>query len=271
MFAGPDPGVEARERPFHFAIRWLESRKLEHCVILKHVSQKYLEQVGPMSWIKRQPQEIPPAKEIKKFGTINIPKWAEMFKQPSETRTPGYDRPNVPVVKAGAVVLSEAFVDMAEWQKKEPGYNEIIERLLSGDGRPAERIAAHWSQATQMVVKIWNKLTVADGMLCRRSKSGVNKCIVPEGWWVTIMKLYHDVPGASHEGATKMYERIKQKFYWYDMASMIKLYVHGCITCQTEKKFQIRKRTAGTNGSGIPGSALPPRLHGPAADNNAAR
>ena len=63
-----------------------------------------------MSWIKRQPQEIPPAKEIKKFGTINIPKWAEMFKQPSETRTPGYDRPNVPVVKAGAVVLSKAFV-----------------------------------------------------------------------------------------------------------------------------------------------------------------
>jgi len=62
-----------------------------------------------------------------------------------------------------------------------------------------------------MVVKIWNKLTVADGMLCRRSKSNVNKCIVPEGWWVTIMKLYHDVPGSQPRRSNENVRKNKTK------------------------------------------------------------
>lgn len=102
-------------------------------------------------------------------------------------------------------MLADRFVNMEEWQKREPGDNEIAERLINGDGLPAERVAANWSHATQMLVKSWNKLTVVNGLLCRKSKTGVNRCIVPEGWWVTIMKLYHDVPGSSHEGAIKMY------------------------------------------------------------------
>ena len=140
---------------------------------------------------------------IKWFGRIKIPNWAEMHKPLNQQRSAG----------VSAVTFSEGFENLTAWQREDKGMQEMIERLQGKMERPPDNMIAAWPKSTQMVAKMWNRLRVVDNVLCRVSKEKVAKAIVPERWWVTVMKLYHEVPGTSHEGSAKMLTIVKEKYY----------------------------------------------------------
>ena len=143
--------------------------------------------------------------------------------------------PNATLPTVSTIALAEGFSGLAEWQRQEPAWNDIMERLAAGEGRPNPDVSAGWSKPTQMLVRDWSLLCLHGGLLCRRNRMGEPRAVVPEPRWPTIIRLYHVTPGSAHEGASKLTARLSQKFYWFGMTESIKLYVHGCLVCQTEK------------------------------------
>lgn len=53
-----------------------------------------------------------------------------------------------------------------------------------------------------------------------------------------ILRENHDIPIAGHLGATRMYNRIREQYYWKNMRSEIENYVNNCASCQTNKALR---------------------------------
>ena len=55
-----------------------------------------------------------------------------------------------------------------------------------------------------------------------------------------ILKEEHDTPYSIHLGGTKMYEDLREKFWWHGMKREIGSYIAGCDVCQRVKAEQQR-------------------------------
>jgi hypothetical protein len=59
--------------------------------------------------------------------------------------------------------------------------------------------------------------------------------ILDEGLFQRILKAYHDHPSAGHPGILKMYQIVKEVYWWLHQRDFIMKYVQGCATCQSTK------------------------------------
>ena len=50
-----------------------------------------------------------------------------------------------------------------------------------------------------------------------------------------IMSEAHDTPYTAHPGSTKMYQDLRQKFWWDGMKRDVASFVERCLTCQQVK------------------------------------
>ena len=57
--------------------------------------------------------------------------------------------------------------------------------------------------------------------------------VMPETYVPTILYQYHDSLFAGHQGITRMYLTLKEKFYAKKLFNSIRKYVHSCHTCHT--------------------------------------
>lgn len=57
-----------------------------------------------------------------------------------------------------------------------------------------------------------------------------------------ILKENHDIPIAGHLGASRMYNRKKERYYWRGIKSDIDNYVKHCSLCQTNKALRQTNR-----------------------------
>ncbi|XP_045456466.1 uncharacterized protein LOC123666419 [Melitaea cinxia] len=53
-----------------------------------------------------------------------------------------------------------------------------------------------------------------------------------------ILKENHDIPIAGHLGSNRMYNRIKERYYWKNMRADIENYVKSCKLCQSNKALR---------------------------------
>lgn len=53
-----------------------------------------------------------------------------------------------------------------------------------------------------------------------------------------ILKENHDTPSAGHPGITRMYDRLKQLYWWKNMRQDIESYVKSCKSCQINKPLR---------------------------------
>ena len=58
---------------------------------------------------------------------------------------------------------------------------------------------------------------------------------VPERHLPTVFHQYHDSILAGHPGIVKMYETLKQKYYFPGMINLIHQYVKSCMACEGTK------------------------------------
>ena len=57
--------------------------------------------------------------------------------------------------------------------------------------------------------------------------------VIPESYIPTIVYQYHDSLLAGHQGVTRMYLTLKEKFYGNNLRNSIRKYVQSCHTCHT--------------------------------------
>jgi hypothetical protein len=51
----------------------------------------------------------------------------------------------------------------------------------------------------------------------------------------SILKGAHDIPYSIHPGGTKMYQDLKEQFWWHGMKREIAFYIAHCDVCQRVK------------------------------------
>ena len=60
------------------------------------------------------------------------------------------------------------------------------------------------------------------------------KLVVPKTFEDKVRRLCHDLPVLGHQGVSKTYLRVKEKFYWYSMNQTTKDFVQTCDICSNK-------------------------------------
>lgn len=77
----------------------------------------------------------------------------------------------------------------------------------------------------------------ADGVLRNNPKNGGEpRLVVPKTLVDEVLGLSHDLPVMGHQGVSRTYLRVKEKFYWYNMNQSTKNFVRTCDICSKHKK-----------------------------------
>lgn len=84
------------------------------------------------------------------------------------------------------------------------------------------------------------ELIVDDGIVYRLVQNDalaltVRQLILPASLRTTVLQAHHDSPFGAHFGFTKMFYKIRQHFYWPNMAQDILEYVNSCPSCGARK------------------------------------
>ena len=67
--------------------------------------------------------------------------------------------------------------------------------------------------------------------------------VIPESYVPTILYQYHDSLLAGHEGVTRMYLTLKERFYAKNLFNSIRKYAPSCHTCHLLRNLVIRPIT----------------------------
>lgn len=77
----------------------------------------------------------------------------------------------------------------------------------------------------------------ADGVLRNNPKNGGEpRLVVPKTLVDEVLGLSYDLPVMGHQGVSRTYLRVKEKFYWYNMNQSTKNFVRTCDICSKHKK-----------------------------------
>ncbi|KAK3922370.1 Retrovirus-related Pol polyprotein from transposon 412 [Frankliniella fusca] len=102
--------------------------------------------------------------------------------------------------------------------KTDPDFGEMFKELSAG------RVE---SSAYQLL----------DGLLYKRpSGSSQARVCVPRELREGLMHAYHSAPWAGHSGYTRMYARIRERFYWPNMTKDIYAFAGACHQCALRKR-----------------------------------
>jgi hypothetical protein len=69
---------------------------------------------------------------------------------------------------------------------------------------------------------------------------GQDMCPNIESLRGTILKEAHDSDYSIHTGSTKMYQDLKQKYWWYGLKRDVAAHVAMCDVCQKELRLNTR-------------------------------
>ena len=77
--------------------------------------------------------------------------------------------------------------------------------------------------------------------------------LVPSTLKNEVLQGCHDSPTGGHLGQQKTYERLRQKYIWYEMSVDAKLYVRSCSVCNRQKRPTVKPKAAlGSYHAGAP-------------------
>lgn len=76
-----------------------------------------------------------------------------------------------------------------------------------------------------------------DGVLRKIPKNGSKpRLVVLKTTVDEVLGLCYDLPVMGHQGVSRTYLRVKEKFYWYNMNQSTRNFVRTCDVCSKHKK-----------------------------------
>ena len=170
----------------------------------------------------------------------------------------------------GKVILSSfSGEEIASFQQKDPDISFVYENLLAGRTRPSNSEATTKSAAARHYWVIWNSLCIKKGLVFKECfhKNGLCKyyqLLIPRSLKQEVLKEVHDAKMGGHFGCRKTYEKVKQKYYWYEMKDDVNNWVLQCDVCAADKVPQKKpKAPLGSLGVGATLATLSTDLVGP--------
>lgn len=158
--------------------------------------------------------------------------------------------------------------EIATLQEKDPDIKPIMSALLSSQKPSSEQVTTY-SPATRHYLVMWDNLHVERGVVYKvfQKQNGCGQfrqLVVPRSLKEEVMRQMHDTVMAGHLGVKKTKEKLKQRYYWFNMSEDIGLYIKGCDTCAADKKPQKKPRAPlGHLAAGAPWDTLAIDYMGP--------
>lgn len=114
-------------------------------------------------------------------------------------------------------------------------------------------------------------LPYLDGVLRNNPKNGGEpRLVVPKTLVDEVLGLSHDLPVMGHQGVSRTYLRVKEKFYWYNMNQSTKNFVRTCDICSKHKKSNRKAKCPMTKyHAGVPMERVHLDFFGPLPESTA--
>ena len=149
--------------------------------------------------------------------------------------------------KSKVILSSYTADDLASKQRKDPDISFVYESLLKGSKRPSSSEVVTKSPAARHYWIIWNSLSLDNGLVVKEclQKNGLSKyfqLLIPRCLKKEVLKEVHNAQMGGHFGCRKTYERVKQKYYWYEMRDEVNNWILTCDVCAADKIPQKKPR-----------------------------
>ena len=120
---------------------------------------------------------------------------------------------------------------LQEYKHKKPKVKDITQY--------GPKVKSLWSK--------WGYLRIRDGVLYREWSDNLGhthmRYVVPESLRRSFFTALHDTPLAGHQGINRTLIHLKNRYYWPDMLSDVKLWCAQCHTCMKAKRLPINRRS----------------------------
>ena len=136
--------------------------------------------------------------------------------------------------------------ELREKQMRDPHLQKLLMWAEAGKYPTADELAIE-GRVVKLLYSCRTQLEVSDGVLYYRWCDGDEdtlKLVVPQSLRMEVLKWCHDSKLAGHLGQYKTVDRVKQSFYWPEMARDVKKYILECHDCQMNKKATKPSRAA---------------------------
>ena len=149
-------------------------------------------------------------------------------------------------VSLPATVLQINNVDITSLQKNCPEIGSIYRYHLDGtlpeDNKEQKSLVAHAKEygiRSNILYHIHEKRSRSKD----RDDIAIHQIVIPLKLRPSILSEYHDSIMGGHQGFTRTYECIKQKYYWPRMYSDVDDYLKSCTNCQQAKVHYQHSKT----------------------------
>ena len=159
--------------------------------------------------------------------------------------------------------------DLALRQKEDPDIEFIYESMLRGRKRPTSSDTVTKSPTARHYWVIWDSLNMCDGLIFKEclQKNGQSKyyqLLVPRSLKKEVLNEVYSGKMGGHFGCCKTYEKVKLKYYWYEMKDNVINWVLSCDVCASNKTpFKKPKSPLGSLGVGATLATLSIDMVGP--------
>ena len=155
--------------------------------------------------------------------------------------------------------------DWRERQRKDTNLWPVIHWLQEGVvPTPAELKLQ--SPSTKHIWLCRDHLRLENGVLFYEWHHGFQKSkllVIPKSMRDAVIKLFQDEKVGGHQGREKTKERIRQRAYWYGMATNIDIYIATCRKCSMNKRSRRPRAPLQNFQAGYPGDRVHLDMLGP--------
>ena len=133
--------------------------------------------------------------------------------------------------------------EIAKLQHDDPSLCKIIVWLRESSTRPDRDTVElrHESPCTRNLYLLWKQLVLRDGVLYKRWETNDKtqsylQVVVPKSLQNTVMFAMHNSVTSGHLGFKKTYQKIRRRFYWYNLKDDVRNWIRKCGKCGARKR-----------------------------------
>ena len=123
-------------------------------------------------------------------------------------------------------------LDIGEEQRKDPLISQALTWVL--ENKPPSLHAVKESFLRKLL-RMFEHLTIKDGVLYRRLPNGHLRVVVPPSLQPHVLNRLHSTPIGGHLSATRAIKKAKQVCYWPYMERDLRIYSRSCAACQSRR------------------------------------
>ena len=86
--------------------------------------------------------------------------------------------------------------------------------------------------------KIGDDLFIDEGLLYRQVHDECCQVILPPALHEKMLHLFHDSAEGGHLGATRVFQKLAEVFYWPSMRKIVSKFIAGCLQCEKFKSSE---------------------------------